>query len=552
MIEKITSKKGFQITKINGYMCHSIYDPIKEAKKFVEKNIEDVQIHFVYGYGDGYIVDEFLERASETNTFYVVVDPFIEISNVENENLAFISFKNSEDLKKNLSYFMNYNYNKKVTTSLNYDKMDLKLYKEFLDILNELIHVNKVNENTVSLFSYNWYINYLKNLSNVDKDESIEKLHNCTDKPIVIASGGPSLTKQLDIIKKYRDKILLIAAGSTINSLLAENIRPDVVVSIDGHINNYAHFKDNRFDEKTLFIYSMYSYPKIREQFEKGYFFVDSASSNLVQHLKKYSQENPIMLNGGGSVAHYALSVGSYISSGPICLIGQDLAYTNGQSHAKSNVFNKKVDKIKDNLIEVDGYFGDKVLSDYMFISMRNVFENLFYLIERKEIYNCTEGGANIKNYTNLPFAEFCEKFIINKSFKECVLVENQTSKDNVIKYFKLEKENYKKIKKYASNNLQLLKTNKANASFKGSVLKKMDMNDKNMKKYISKTPIEIAFKFIEMKVNRSFKKGKNETPKQEFDRVYNQNEFLYKEMKEVSSLGIQTIESIVNEKEGN
>ncbi|MGG0655028.1 motility associated factor glycosyltransferase family protein [Rummeliibacillus pycnus] len=544
MNEYLKSNSGLEVVKINGYLTHSIYNPIKEAEKFVEKNIEDVQIHFIYGYGNGYIVKKFLEN-NIFNTRYIIIDPFIDISSLQDENADFIFFQDINLLKEKIRAYITINNNIKVTCSLNYDKIDPSLYLDFLNMLKELMSLSKVNENTVLVRAYLWYENYLNNL--IYEDSSIVNLKKITNMPIVVASGGPSLTKQLPLLKKYRKHLILISAGSTTNSLVSENIIPDFVLSIDGHLRNYEHFKLLNFDENTKFIYSMYSYPKIRESFLEGYYFLDKSAETLGTHLYKNKGEETVILNGGGSVAHYALIFATYITTGPICLIGQDLAYTDGKSHAKNNVFAKEMTKQENaNLLEIEGYYGDTVLTDYMFLSMKRSFEGLMENIDKNSIYNCTEGGALIKGMPNETFNHFCEMYVeLDKTFSfKKVAKKGQT---NVLfKALKKEQENYLEIEKAINSNLTLIKKAKKLNAYTNDILRKMDRNDLDIKKITEYTALPIAFQPISINVHRNFKRHIHETQKMKLMHSFEENEFLYTEMKNVLLVGKEKIHEYI------
>lgn len=86
-----------------------------------------------------------------------------------------------------------------------------------------------------------------------------------------------------------------------------------------------------------------------------------------------------------------------YITTGPIALIGQDLAYTENLTHANNNKNQKSVDDSyfkKRNAFQVEGYFDDLVMTDYVFYSMKNSFEQIHKKIKHSaSIFNCTEGG---------------------------------------------------------------------------------------------------------------------------------------------------------------
>ena len=131
--------------------------------------------------------------------------------------------------------------------------------------------------------------------------------------------------------------MLLIVSGSTVNTLLKENIEPDYVVSIDSQEVNYNHFKDLKLKHAKL-IYSMFNHYKIRESFyNDAFYFVQKNEKALASHLNNIVHTKVEGIYGGESVANYAFTIANYISSGPIALIGQDLAYTDTKSHAENN-----------------------------------------------------------------------------------------------------------------------------------------------------------------------------------------------------------------------
>ena len=543
MNEIIKTKNGLDVNKINGFLTHSLYDPVKEAKKFVKKHIEDVQIHIIYGYGSGYIVNEFVKN-NPFNTVFIVIDPFINIEKLEDTDFVkYIYLKEVEEFHTIIKPFISkIENNIKFTCSLNYDKMNEKIYKEILINLKESISVNKVIENTVLCFSYLWLENYLQNLNY--KDSSVIKLANITDKPVIVASGGPSLNKQLPLLKKYRNDFIVISAGSTTNSLVQADIIPDFVVSVDGHELNYKHFEHLQFNEEVVYVYSMYSYPEIRNRFEKGFYFLDGTGQIVLESLREIKKEEPVIFFGGGSVAHYALILADYISSGPIGMIGQDLAYLDGYTHAKNNILGKKVtiEEQKD-LLEVTGYYGDKVYTDHMLLSMKQTFEKLINHIEENKVFNCTEGGVLIEGIQNKCFKDFCSENIL----KTNCLIELPNSinevQENTLDITEKNIKKYKKIKSVVEENILLISLAKKKMSFTKEILRKMNANDKIIKKLSDKDIIAVALQTISIKIQKGFKKEIDSKEDENFKKSIAENEFLYLEMKKTLDFALETLQ---------
>ncbi|PKC53046.1 hypothetical protein RhiirA1_404558 [Rhizophagus irregularis] len=240
------------------------------------------------------------------------------------------------------------------------------------------------------------------NLINLKKDANIKTLRQVYDCPVVIASGGPSLNKQLDLLKSVRDNIILIAAGSTINSLIAEGIEPDYVVSIDGGIPNYKHFQNLKLENAQL-IYTMQSHPGVRDAFLNDCFVTGINGFDAVTEYmeKQLGIDLPVFISGG-TVAHLAFNMALYISSGPVALIGQDLAYTDNLTHAAHNINARPIDDkfIKEKeAFQTEGYYGELVWTTKPFYSMKLEFEELVKLGNPDvPFFNCTEGGIKLED----------------------------------------------------------------------------------------------------------------------------------------------------------
>lgn len=543
VIEEIFNKEGLGIKKVNGYLLHSKYNPIKEAQQFIDNNYIPEYVHILFGFGSGYIVEAFLKKRNQERL--IIIEPILtELIYNEEENVILLNTKDNKEIKKKIFSLLNMSHKVKILLSPNYDKICPEIYKEFLSIVNEKLTLEKINENTLRGMSHQWQENYIMNLQYLGIDNSIVELDNYTNAPVVIAAGGPSLTKQLPLLKMVRKNIILIAAGSTINTLAAEDIEPDYIISIDGHINNYHHFKDLYFKNAT-YVYSMYSHFKIRNSFEKkAYYFLSESAKDLYHHLSRITEESIILLRGGGSVAHFAFAFANYISSGPIAMIGQDLAYTNNQTHAENNKhFKKLTDESFENknYIKQKGYYGDEVITDYSFLAMKLSFEQLAQMIEHdREIYNCTEGGVFIEGFKNIPFNSFCEEFAQRNITSEYLDKKVENKERVYLKYKKIYEELtseiqlYKKIKKHLNNNLTVLSKNKSNVSFDYITLEKLSNNDEKIELYRTKTSLSAALDPLTLSLAKEFTALIDETPHQKYQRLFKQNIVLYSEMEKI------------------
>ncbi|MEX3745386.1 MULTISPECIES: motility associated factor glycosyltransferase family protein [Lysinibacillus] len=557
-IEYIKTRNNLETVSVNGYLLHSKYDPIQEASRIVEKEFDQGYVYILFGYGLGYLADVFKEKIKDT-TKLIIIDPLYPLINTEEKTNKITIIHEIE--KKELEALIagtlrNLSRKVKVICSPNYDKILPNEMKKVLEIIKEVQKMLQVHENTIRLFSDNWQENFIQNLFNVSQDSSLGKLKKMYTCPVVLASGGPSLTKQLSLLEEIKNQVIIIAAGSTINSLLSKGIEPNYIVTIDGGLENYNHFKDIP-KIKSKLIYAITSNYKIQDEYpNKRYAFLAASNKAYGEHIERVFSIDLPLISGGGSVANFAYSIASYISTGPIAIIGQDLAYTDDKSHAESNKRFKKVDvdfMKSRGTIEIQGYYGDPVVTDYPFLSMKKSFEVLHQNMQHDSpIYNCTEGGAKIEGMDQLSFIDFCETYVYQQQegVKKGILEEGNNSRKINTSIF-ISKMNeliniYNHLIKQLELALKLLNQNKSIETFNKRILGELGRIDKNLDKELKQVSLNYLTDPITLDILRNYEPKLNEGSIETFTRVYNQSKELYSRLLEAVKKAKQyTIDTI-------
>ncbi|MGE7690589.1 motility associated factor glycosyltransferase family protein [Lysinibacillus sp. NPDC097214] len=565
-IEYIKTRNNLETVTLNGYLLHSKYDPIQEASRIVDKEFEEGYVHILFGYGLGYIT-EVLNEKIEDATKLIIIDPIYPLINVgektkKNTIINQIEKKELEVLiagaLKNLSKKV------KVICSPNYDKIFPNEMKRVLEVIKEVQKMLQVHENTIRVFSDNWQENFIQNLFNLSRDSSLEELKKTYSCPVVLASGGPSLTKQLSLLKEIKNQVIIIAAGSTINSLLAKGIEPDYIVTIDGGLENYNHFKDIP-KIKSQLIYAITSHYRIQDEYPNNkYAFLAASNQAYGEHIKRVFSIDLPRISGGGSVANFAYSIAAYITTGPIAIIGQDLAYTDDKSHAESNKRFKKVDvdfMKSRGTIEIPGYYGDMVVTDYPFLSMKKSFEVIHQNMQHDSpIYNCTEGGAKIEGMDQLSFVDFCEAYVYQQCReKKEIVEENNYRKINTSIFISKMNELisiYNHLIKQLELALKLLNQNKSLGTFNKSTLSELSKIDKNLEKKLKQVSLNYLTDPITLDILRNYEPKLNEGSIETYTRVYNQSKELYSRLleavKKTKQYTLDTIDKAKTYERGN
>lgn len=354
------SKGGLPVVIFNGYYLNSKYNPLKESKQLADKYYKKNYTHVLFGLAHSYLAKELLNKMGE-NDFLLIIEPSIKLFEMvnskgalepllESEQVFFIVGYEHNQLEEEIRYLVNTRNigQLEFIPSPNYERLYPHLLKHLKEEIIKNVRLSLVNIATMVKYGKLWQENTLYNLYNSWKSTPFKKIENKFDCPVIIAASGPSLNKQLGKLKEIRENqsALIIAAGSTINPLLKAGIKPHIVVSIDGAEANWKHFEGLDYDDVSLF-YSLNVHKEIPLNHNGVNVIFNSQDKDLSDWINKIVGEDLGYVFGGASVANYCFYIAKKITSGPICLIGQDLAYTDNVSHAVGNSNLKKFLKTK-------------------------------------------------------------------------------------------------------------------------------------------------------------------------------------------------------------
>ncbi|WP_432662672.1 6-hydroxymethylpterin diphosphokinase MptE-like protein [Wukongibacter baidiensis] len=418
-IEVLTSKdsnKYMQISlnerKIN---INSRYRPIEEAEKWANNiELEDHSQIILFGIGLGYRVQKIMKKIGKTNRL-IVIEPNVEIflTAIENvdlsdaiskENVLLLIGEDEFYIKKKLGQYISMRYIDQLCFEYipNYNIIFNEDFQKYEKILKEEIRDLAIIKNTEEKFKKIWFENYVQNLKYVVKSINVKEFSNKFENiPVVIVSAGPSLNKNVKLLKEIKNRALIVCVGTAVKVLLREGIIPDIIATLDGDIKNYYHFKDIDYYNIPI-LYNPSVCPRILQE-HKGMKIVTGGSHPyLGEELNKSLKEIEI-LEVGGSVAHLAFSFAKIVGADPIIFIGQDLSYgNNNQTHAEGTSYSEgklNINKLKENeQLLIKGIYGDEVLTDIAFNKFLRWFEKEINCDKSKRLYiNATEGGAHIE-----------------------------------------------------------------------------------------------------------------------------------------------------------
>jgi hypothetical protein len=278
--------------------------------------------------------------------------------------------------------------------------------------------------------------NHLANLKEmVNNYKFLELVNKPHTSSAIIVSTGPSLDKQIPLLKEIQDYVCIISPDASLPHLEKNGIHADIVTSL----------------ERTEIVVSILSKTSKEYQKDKIYLLASVLNENAIKEVHGYKcivmrpfgytfYFDKLKAWGyhgiGMSVSNMAHELAYIMKFKNVALIGQDLSYgKNNESHSSGNVYGSTQKKLVANYKEIPAYGGEGVVKSYDgWILFKNYFEST--IEETKDImttFNCTEGGARINGSVELPFVDFIKKYIDKTKVKEKItltLPEKKESKD--------------------------------------------------------------------------------------------------------------------------
>ncbi|MGI7188783.1 6-hydroxymethylpterin diphosphokinase MptE-like protein, partial [Campylobacter jejuni] len=235
----------------------------------------------------------------------------------------------------------------------------------------------------------------------------------------IVVSAGPSLAKQLSLLKAYQDKAVIFCADGALSMLEKEGIIPDYVTNLDCRDLAMKFFQNKENLKQSIIALECATHPNVVRSLKAENCMIILRNKALYQ---RFNLNDFGYIDTGTHVSHFSYTLALALGFKNIIMIGQDLAFDEeGNSHSKGFSYGEKyegganIDKFK-----IPAYAGKgEVLTHIAWNDYRIKLEYLFACNEQKaKFYNATEGGARINFTEELSFKECCEKLLTKEKPK--------------------------------------------------------------------------------------------------------------------------------------
>ncbi len=420
-------------------------DPIKELEKDLEyfKDFTRYPVLFFYGFGNGILYKILLQNQvlkriiifeKELELIFLALN-FIDFSKDLSLGRLIILHHDDINLPKMDKVF-------RLIGDLFYRSYNLHIANDFYEHYKEdILKLNKLNMQIIknhNLMHGNdpldalqgieqFVYNLPQMITHPSYKELLSKRKGVSDTAIIV-STGPSLTKQLPLLKKYASKATIFCADSSYPILAKHGIKPDYVCMLERDEIVAECFNNDfgEFDKDIVFVCAGVVHPKAIEYLKgrnRKYLIIPRYLYFPIYIKLKYFD----FLYNTPSVAHMACYLSLHLNHKNIIFIGQDLAYAeNGNSHPDDYQNSANYESQMYEHILTEAYGGKKeIKTHHVWLMFKRNLEQDVQKIQKyldTKVYNCTEGGARIEGTIEKPFLWACENLLhkdLNKPFEK-------------------------------------------------------------------------------------------------------------------------------------
>lgn len=414
------------------------YDrPADDAVRFVEEARKEyiLPYRYLFGMGNGLAVQMILGDPQtrrlmviepQPEILYIMLHLFDFSEAILTERLVLDSFAQFNYPKAN--YFLTASQSQFYaklfeleTTTPYYSHFYADEMQEVVAIMTKAFEATVTGYGNCAIDSLMGIEHHIKNLPAMVKGPKIRDIQGQKHPDVaIVVSTGPSLTKQIPLLKEIQDYVTIISVDASFPILEKHGIKPDFVTVLERIPETANFFKNNakEFQDDVIFVCVSIVHEELVRSIRGGTMVLQMRPHD---YTKYFGLDEYGYLGAGMSAANLAHELGMAMKFKNIILIGQDLAFGDDDtSHADDHTFGVNEEDASKHDYYVQRYGGEgKIRTTQYWIMFKNYFEQAIARHEPgQRTINATEGGARIPGAVEMPFAEVAATLVDRRAPK--------------------------------------------------------------------------------------------------------------------------------------
>ena len=319
---------------------HSSFNPVKEGVRLCEQQNHEGLL-LVLGLGGGFHIRPFL-KTNKVSSLIIIENSFEEVkailSHIDFSDI-FLDKRVSLWISEKAGDFSPYLLSRYIPVlSGNLSTISLRprvlldhdYYSDLSDVIKRTLDQITDDYTVQTHFGKKWFINTLSNLKESEKTtQTLSPVRKA-----YITAAGPSLEKQIPLLRDTGKDAAIIATDTSLPVLLANSIKPDLIISIDCQHISYNHFMQG-YPEDVPLVLDLASPSFLTRIAKKKIFF--TSDHPFSRFVSREFREFPKIDTSGGNVTHAALSLANILGAREIYLLGTDFSYPYGKPYARDS-----------------------------------------------------------------------------------------------------------------------------------------------------------------------------------------------------------------------
>lgn len=257
------------------------------------------------------------------------------------------------------------------------------------------------------------FTNTITNAPRLNESATVHVLKNIAQGlPAVCVASGPSLTKNIALLKGRENSVFIIAVDSAVKVLIDHGIIPHIIVTIDPIAASLVKLRDVLVNHGDIALaWTPEAFPETIRGFRNGPKFVIPGINDLFRLFLAplftgQDTHFPHML----SVTHAATQLAKVAGCNPLIFIGLDLALSGEQDHAEgSPIAWKKF--TQEQRMKIPGWNGREVETIAVLRNQLLALQSIISQSKEMRFIDATEGGALIAGTEIMPLKQALDHY---------------------------------------------------------------------------------------------------------------------------------------------
>lgn len=434
-----TAKNGEQIVGYHAdnkdYYLNSTYNPQREAEKLMNEFFAMPENSFVSvcGLANGEFARVFLQNNHDA-AIYVYepcVDVFsavmheIDITDLLSNRLFFLAVEslNEDDFGQFLFTYisqMNEYINRYMALPI-YQKLFVDGYDHYSREIQNKYECYRIQINTWMKAGKMIGLAGIRNMRFLPGCRSGAEYQRIfpEELPAIIVAAGPSLQKNVELLKKAKGRAVIFVVDSAINTVAQHGIKPDFVVTVDTNKELKNFTAEGLAD--VFFLADATANTKVLEMVQPKNLVFYSGDSGTWMRMFAEQGSKIEEVYAGGSVALDAMAIAINWGFKRIIMIGQDLAMTGNRQYADGGELDVE-SKFNGVTLYVKDIYGNDVLTKKDYYTFIQEIEELAYKNTDIDFIDATEGGAFKKHTRIMTLQEAIDQYCTKEFPVEAII----------------------------------------------------------------------------------------------------------------------------------